>query len=106
MYVILGGPLPELPLVMLTIPILFPVIQRLELSPIWFGVIIVRMLEIGSISPPVGQNIFVMSGITGVPISTVYRGVMPFIYADVVHVALLVAIPALSTFLPGLMVAR
>ena len=106
MYVILGGPLPELPLVMLTIPILFPVIQRLGLSPIWFGVIIVRMLEIGSISPPVGQNIFVMSGMTGVPISTVYRGVMPFILADVVHVALLVAIPALSTYLPGLMVAR
>jgi C4-dicarboxylate transporter, DctM subunit len=106
MYVILGGPLPELPLVMLTIPILFPVIQRLGLSPIWFGVIIVRMLEIGSISPPVGQNIFVMSGMTGVPISTVYRGVMPFIYADVVHVALLVAIVPLSTWLPGLMVAH
>ena len=56
-YFVLGGPLPELPLVMLTIPIFFPVIEKMGISPIWFGVIIVRMLEIGSISPPVGQNI-------------------------------------------------
>jgi TRAP-type C4-dicarboxylate transport system permease large subunit len=106
MYVVLGGPLPELPLVMLTIPIIYPVILKLGLNPIWFGVIIVRMLEMGSISPPVGQNIFIMSGITGIPISTVYRGVWPFIAADIAHVALLVAIPALSLYLPGMMTVK
>jgi len=106
MYVVLGGPLPELPLVMLTIPIIYPVILKLGLNPIWFGVIIVRMLEMGSISPPVGQNIFIMSGITGIPISTVYRGVWPFIAADCAHVALLVAVPALSLYLPGMMTVK
>lgn len=103
MYIVLGGPLPELPLVMLTIPILYPVIERLGFSPIWFGVIIVRMLEIGSISPPVGQNIFVMSGISGVNIWTIFRGVVPFIIADILNVTLLVAFPILSLFMPAMM---
>jgi tripartite ATP-independent transporter DctM subunit len=103
LYVVLGGPLPELPLVMLTIPIFYPVILRLGIDPIWFGVIIVRMLEIGSISPPVGANIFLMAGMSKVPIGTVYRGVMPFIYADVLHVGLLLAVPTLATFLPSMM---
>jgi tripartite ATP-independent transporter DctM subunit len=102
-YIILGGPLPELPLVMLTIPIFFPVVERLGFSPIWFGVIIVRMLEIGSISPPVGQNIFVMSGISGIPIGTIFKGVIPFIIADILSVALLVAFPILSLLLPNMM---
>jgi C4-dicarboxylate transporter, DctM subunit len=103
LYLVLGGPLPELPLVMLTIPIFYPVIQRLHVDPIWFGVIIVRVLEIGSISPPVGNNMFLMSGLGNIPIGTVYRGVMPFIYADVLHVALLLVFPVLATFLPSLM---
>jgi C4-dicarboxylate transporter DctM subunit len=103
LYLVLGGPLPELPLIMLTIPILYPVIVQMGLSPIWFGVIIVRMLEIGSISPPVGGNIFIMNAVTGIPITTIYRGVWPYIYADVVHVALLVAFPAISLWLPGMM---
>jgi len=104
MYIILGGPLPEVPLVILTIPIIYPVVQAMNFNPIWFGVIIVRILEIGSISPPVGQNIFVMSGITGVPVAKVYKGIWPFIYADIVHVALLVAFPVISLWLPGMMV--
>ena len=104
MYIILGGPLPEVPLVILTIPIIYPVIVKMGFNPIWFGVLIVRILEMGSISPPVGQNIFVMSGITGIPIATVYRGVWPFIYADIAHVAVLVAFPIISLLLPGMMV--
>jgi len=104
MYIVLGGPLPEVPLVILTIPIIYPVILKMGFNPIWFGVLIVRILEMGSISPPVGQNIFVMSGITGIPITTVYRGVWPCIYADLVHVAILVAFAVLSLLLPGMMV--
>jgi len=103
MYVILGGPLPEIPLVMLTIPILYPVVTTLGFNPIWFGVIIVRMLEIGSISPPVGQNIFLISGMSNISVQNIYRGVFPFIIADVFNVALLVAFPSLSLLLPGLM---
>jgi tripartite ATP-independent transporter DctM subunit len=103
MYLVLGGPLPELPLVMLTIPIIYPLVVAMGFDPIWYGVIIVRMLAIGSISPPVGQNIFLISGLSGVPLSTVYRGVVPFLIADVINVVLLVAFPELSLFLVRMM---
>jgi len=103
MYLVLGGPLPELPLVMLTIPIIYPLVIAMGFDPIWYGVIIVRMLAIGSISPPVGQNIFLISGLSGVPLSTVYRGVVPFLIADVINVALLVAFPSLSLYLVRMM---
>jgi tripartite ATP-independent transporter DctM subunit len=103
MYLVLGGPLPELPLVMLTIPIIYPLVIALGFNPIWYGVIIVRMIAIGSISPPVGNNIFLISGLSGVPLSTVYRGVVPFLIADVIHVALLLAFPELSLFLVRMM---
>lgn len=103
MYLILGGPLPELPLVMLTIPIIYPLVVAMHFDPIWYGVIIVRMIAIGSISPPVGQNIFLISGLSGVPLGTVYRGVVPFLIADVINVALLVAFPQLSLFLVRMM---
>jgi C4-dicarboxylate transporter, DctM subunit len=103
MYLILGGPLPELPLVMLTIPIIYPLVLALGFDPIWYGVIIVRMLAIGSISPPVGNNIFLISGLSGVPLSTVYRGVIPFLIADAINVVLLVAFPILSLYLVRMM---
>jgi tripartite ATP-independent transporter DctM subunit len=103
MYLVLGGPLPELPLVMLTIPIIYPLVVALGFDPIWYGVIIVRMIAIGSISPPVGNNIFLMSGLSGIPLGTVYRGVIPFLISDVINVALLVTFPQLSLFLVRMM---
>jgi TRAP-type C4-dicarboxylate transport system permease large subunit len=103
LYFVLGGPLPELPLIMLTIPIFYPVIASLGISPIWFGVIIVRMLEVGSISPPVGQNIFVMNAVSGVPITKIYQGTWPFLLADALHIILLIAVPWLSLVLPNMM---
>jgi tripartite ATP-independent transporter DctM subunit len=103
LYFVLGGPLPELPLIMVTIPIFYPVIVSLGISPIWFGVIIVRMLEVGSISPPVGQNIFVMNAVSGVPITKIYQGTWPFLFADALHIILLIAVPWLSLALPNLM---
>jgi C4-dicarboxylate transporter, DctM subunit len=103
LYFVLGGPLPELPLIMLTVPIFYPVIVSLGISPIWFGVIIVRMLEVGSISPPVGQNIFVMNAVSGVPITQIYRGTWAFLIADALHIILLLAVPWLSLALPNMM---
>jgi TRAP-type C4-dicarboxylate transport system permease large subunit len=88
---------------MLTIPIFYPVIASLGISPIWFGVIIVRMLEVGSISPPVGQNIFVMNAVSGVPITKIYQGTWPFLLADALHIILLIAVPWLSLVLPNMM---
>jgi TRAP-type C4-dicarboxylate transport system permease large subunit len=88
---------------MLTIPIIYPLVVTLGFDPIWYGVIIVRMIAIGSISPPVGNNIFLISGLSGIPLSTVYRGVIPFLIADVINVALLIAFPILSLYLVRMM---
>ena len=66
----------------------------------------VRVIEIGLITPPFGINLFGLAGVVDVPIGTLYRGVIPFFIADILHVALLVAVPSLSTFLPEIMLAR
>ena len=103
MYIIAGCFIPEIVAVILTIPIVYPVIVAVGFDTIWFGVIIVRMMEIGSISPPMGINVFVLGGVTGIPIGTIYRGVIPFVIADFFHVALLIAVPALSLWIPSMM---
>jgi tripartite ATP-independent transporter DctM subunit len=103
-YVLLGTAMEELSMVLLTLPIFFPLVVGMGLDPIWFGVLIVCIVEIGLISPPVGMNLFVLSTLLpGVPTTTVFRGVLPFMTADVVRLAILIAFPVISTYLPGLM---
>jgi C4-dicarboxylate transporter DctM subunit len=103
-YVILGTAMEELSMILLTVPLFFPLIVHMGLDPVWFGVLIVVVVEIGLISPPVGMNLFVLSTLLPqVPTRTVFRGVMPFVLVDCLRLALLVAFPLLSTFLPGLM---
>jgi C4-dicarboxylate transporter, DctM subunit len=103
-YVVLGTAMEELSMVLLTIPVFFPVIVHLGFDPVWFGIIIVCVVEIGLISPPVGMNLFVLKTLLPeVPTGTVFRGVMPFMWADVVRLAILVAFPAISLWLPSLM---
>ncbi|MBS0337343.1 MAG: TRAP transporter large permease [Proteobacteria bacterium] len=103
-YVILGTAMEELSMILLTLPVFFPIIVKLGFDPIWFGVLIVVVVEIGLISPPVGMNLFVLSTLLPeVPTRTVFRGVMPFIVADVVRLAILVAFPVISLYLPSLM---
>jgi len=103
-YVALGLVMEELSMVLLTIPVFFPIVTGLGFDPVWFGVLIVTIVEIGMISPPVGMNLFVISTLLKeVKLSTIYRGVWPFVVADVVRLALLIAVPALSLWLPGLM---
>ncbi|NLV39943.1 MAG: TRAP transporter large permease [Candidatus Hydrogenedentes bacterium] len=93
-----------LALVLLTVPIFYPVITKLGYDPIWFGVIIVVVTQMGVISPPVGVNVYVVSGIErDIPLSTVFRGAMPFLWTLVLAAAILVAFPQISLFLPGLM---
>jgi TRAP-type C4-dicarboxylate transport system permease large subunit len=76
----------------------------MNLDPVWFGVLIVVVVEIGLISPPVGMNLFVLSTLLPeVPTRTVFRGVLPFVTVDCLRLAILVAIPSISTFLPSLM---
>ena len=91
-------------MILLTVPILFPVADSLGFNPIWFGIIIVRVFEMASITPPVGMNVFVLKGVAkDVPLGTIFRGIIPFLIADFFHVTLLVAVPQVALFLPGLM---
>ncbi|HEX5611339.1 MAG TPA: TRAP transporter large permease [Burkholderiales bacterium] len=103
-YVLLGTAMEELSMILLTVPVFFPLIVHLGLDPIWFGVLIVVVVEIGLISPPVGMNLFVLKTLLPqVSTTTVFRGVLPFFTADCVRLALLIAFPILSLWLPGMM---
>jgi len=103
-YVVLGTAMEELSMVLLTMPVFFPVVVQLGFDPVWFGIIIVCVVEIGLISPPVGMNMFVLKTLLPhVPTGTVFRGVMPFMWADVVRLAILVAFPIISLWLPRMM---
>ena len=100
-YVVLGTAMEELSMILLTVPIFFPLVVSLGFDPVWFGIIIVVVVEIGLISPPVGMNMFVVrSLLPSVSTATIFRGVTPFVVADVVRLAILVAFPAISLWLP------
>jgi C4-dicarboxylate transporter, DctM subunit len=103
-YVILGTAMEELSMILLTLPVFFPIIVHLGFDPIWFGILIICVVEIGLISPPVGMNLFVLSTLLPqVPTTTVFRGVLPFMAADIVRLAILVAFPVISLWLPSMM---
>jgi tripartite ATP-independent transporter DctM subunit len=103
-YVILGTAMEELSMILLTIPVFFPVIVHLGFDPVWFGIIIVCVVEIGLISPPVGMNMFVLRTLLPeVSTATIFSGVIPFMVADIVRLAILVAFPWLSLWLPSMM---
>jgi C4-dicarboxylate transporter DctM subunit len=104
MYLVLGCLMDALAMIILTIPIIFPVITALGFDPIWFGVIIVMTVELGLIHPPVGMNVFVIkSVIQDVKFSTIFYGVLPFIATDLVRLVILIAFPILATYLPSRM---
>jgi len=98
-YMVLGCFFDVLAIVILTIPILFPAMEALKFDIIWWSVITVRIIEIGQITPPFGINLFGLRGVIDAPLSAIYRGVIPFIIADVLNIAMLCAFPIISTFL-------
>ncbi len=103
-YVILGTAMEELSMILLTVPVFFPLVVGFGFDPVWFGIIIVIVVQIGLISPPVGMNMFVVkSMLSGVSTATVFRGVAPFVVAIVALLAIVVAFPQLSLILPQLM---
>ncbi|WP_041798333.1 TRAP transporter large permease [Rhodopseudomonas palustris] len=105
MYLVLGCVMDAMAMVILTVPIVFPVITSLGFDPIWFGVIVVVTVELGLISPPVGMNVFVIkSVIKDVSMGTVFRGVAPFVVTDVIRLVILILFPILATWLPQRMV--
>jgi C4-dicarboxylate transporter, DctM subunit len=104
MYLVLGCLMDALAMIILTIPIIFPVITALGFDPVWFGVIIVMTVELGLIHPPVGMNVFVIKSVVqDVKFSTIFYGVLPFIVTDLVRLVILIAFPILATFLPSRM---
>jgi tripartite ATP-independent transporter DctM subunit len=103
-YIILGALMDELAMILLTVPIFFPVITAVGYDPIWFGVIIVVVVQIGLIAPPVGLNVFVIGGMArDVPLATIYRGIMPFLAAQLVLLLLLTLWPGMALLLPNTM---
>jgi tripartite ATP-independent transporter DctM subunit len=100
---ILGCFMDSMAIVLLTVPVFFPLIQTLHIDPIWFGILVVRVTEMGLITPPVGLNLYVIKGVADVPMGDVFHGVVPFICADFVHLAVLLAFPQIALFLPNLL---
>jgi len=101
LFVVMGCVLDAMAMIILMVPIVFPVITQLGFDPIWFGVIIVMTVELGLITPPVGMNVFVINSIAReVPLTAIFRGVLPFVLNDLLRLVLLIAFPALVLFLP------
>ncbi|UCD29286.1 MAG: TRAP transporter large permease [Planctomycetota bacterium] len=105
-YIILGLIFDVFAIMILTIPIIFPTMVAFGFNPIWYSVVMVRVIEIGLCSPPFGMNLFGLVGVVKVPIGVLYRGVIPFLLADIFNIGLLVAFPVLSTYLPEVMLSR
>jgi tripartite ATP-independent transporter DctM subunit len=103
-YLILGMLMNIMPMILLTLPLLFPTIKALGFDPIWFGVIMVILVELGCITPPVGMNVFVVAGVArDVPMSTIFRGIFPFVAVELILIALLVLFPEIALLLPNAM---
>ena len=99
MYIPLGMVMDVMAMILLTVPIIFPIITGLGFDPIWFGVLIVVMCELANITPPVGMTVYVVHGVTGVPLEQVFRGTIPFVIVMIIGLAILVAFPDISLFL-------
>lgn len=102
-YLILGCLMDQVAILLITLPVTFPLVTSLGYDPIWYGVIIVKLVEIGLVTPPVGMNVFVVSAATGVPTAQVFRGTAYMLIFEAITLALLLSFPALSTWLPARM---
>jgi tripartite ATP-independent transporter DctM subunit len=104
MYLILGCLMDAMAMIILTVPIVFPIIVQLGFDPIWFGIIIVMTVELGLIHPPVGMNVFVIKSVVqDVSFMTIFKGVIPFVLTDLLRLVILIAFPMIALWLPGRM---
>ncbi len=103
-YIVLGALMDELSMILLTVGPVFKLVTALGFDPIWFGVMLVTVCEIGMIVPPVGINLFVLQGVSGLPLLTIVRGILPFVAADCLRLLALSLFPALATWLPSRMI--
>jgi TRAP-type C4-dicarboxylate transport system permease large subunit len=104
MWLGLGCIMDAVGMIVLTVPVVYPIIVTLGYNPIWFAVLGVIMIEAGLITPPVGMNVYIIGGIAkGVPLSVIFRGIVPFLIALLACVGLVVAFPQIALFLPSMM---
>lgn len=102
MYLVLGCLMDAMAMIILTVPIIFPVVIHLGFNPIWFGIIIVMTVELGLIHPPVGMNVFVIKSVVkDVSFATIFKGVIPFIITDLIRLVILIAFPIIALWLPS-----
>ena len=102
-YIILGFFMDQVAILILTIPVILPIVLQIGYDPIWFGVVVVVTAEIGMVTPPLGMNVFVVARYTQRPVAELFRGVMPHVFAHLVVIAILVAFPAIVLWLPSTM---
>lgn len=107
-YIFLGMFLDPIGVMLLTLPIIYPVVEGLGYSLIWFGIIVIKYLEIGLITPPVGLNVYVIKGVVGneVPLEDIFRGITWFLLMDILTLAILIAFPGITLFLPDKMMGK
>ena len=105
MYLVLGSIFDTVAAVVITVPFVLPVILSMGFDPIWWGIVTLTLVEIGMITPPIGMNVFVMKAVVGnrVKLSTIFGGVLPFLAADLFRMVLLIAFPAISLWLGGVL---
>ena len=103
-YIILGSVFDTIAAMVITLPFVLPVIMDMGYSPVWWGIVNVVVIEIGLITPPIGINVFVLQGVAkDYPLSTIYKGILPFLFADIVRFTILMLIPAISIWLPNIL---
>ena len=98
-YLVLGAVLESISLILMTVPIVFPIVMAAGFDPVWFGIYLVLIVEIGLVTPPVGLNVFIASAATQTPTKVGFKGVAPFVAVELVLLALLVSFPEISLFL-------
>jgi TRAP-type C4-dicarboxylate transport system permease large subunit len=101
LYIVLGCIMDGFAMIILTIPILFPILTSMGFDAIWFGVIMVIVLEMGLITPPVGLNVFILKGVAkDVPMNTIFKGIWPFLISSVAAIIVIMIFPEIATYIP------
>ena len=102
-YIMLGMLIPEIPMLILTVPILYPALMAVGFDPIWLGIYIVLMMALGAVTPPIGMVVFIVSGLSKVDVPSLFKSVMPFIIGDLVVIVMVCLFPWMATYIPSLM---
>jgi TRAP-type C4-dicarboxylate transport system permease large subunit len=104
LYLFLGSFLESVSMILLTVPIFFPIVTALGYDPVWFGIIVVVITEIGLIHPPLGLNVFVLTSLLPeIPASEIFKGLIPFLIADLLRLLLMIFFPIITLILPNMM---